>query len=520
MSATAAAANADGTDAAPNRIMITVAVMGATIVQVLDTTIVNVALPHMQGELGATADQISWVLTSYLIATAIVMPLTGYLTDILGRKRLLLISVAGFVASSALCGVSQNVSEIVVFRLLQGAFGAALTPLSQAIMADAYPIEERGRAMSIWGVGVMVAPVLGPTLGGWLTDAASWRWTFYINVPVGVISLALASQFVAETPRRERDMDWTGLGLISLGIASLQYMFDRGTRRDWFDSSDIRISAALGVAGVVLFIWHAFRKRERAIFNIRIFADRNLRTACFITFAMGIGMFGGLILQPILLERLLDYPVMDAGLLMAPRGFSMGIAMLLIGHLDTRIDARVSLLIGILLSALGSYGMTLYSLQVSTFDLIWPAALQGLGFGLTFVPLATMAYATLARSQMAEAAGLYSLVRTVGSALGISVVTTIVSHQTVVLWNDFSAYVTVYHDGLVNYLGRMHLAPNDPRGLAVVAHEVARQAEMGALLDTFRAVTLSFLLLLPLILFMKKPKRRGEFASQPTAGIE
>src|SRR5512140_77165 len=216
------------------RLMITLAVMSATLIQVLDTTIVNVALPHMAGELGATTDQISWVLTSYLVSSAIVMPLTGYFADTLGRKRFLLISIAGFVAASALCGIAQSLFQIVAFRLLQGVFGAALVPLSQAIMADSYPVEDRGKAMAIWGLGVMVGPVLGPTLGGWLTDAAGWRWTFYINLPVGALSFFLATQFIAESTKRERRMDWTGLGLLAMGIAGLQYMLDRGTSQDWF----------------------------------------------------------------------------------------------------------------------------------------------------------------------------------------------------------------------------------------------------------------------------------------------
>src|SRR4051812_4205119 len=227
-----------------DRLLVTLAVMSATLIQVLDTTIVNVALPHMQGELGASSEEISWVLTCYLVSSAIVMPLTGYFSDVLGRKRFLLTCIGGFVVASALCGVAQNLVQIVGFRLLQGVFGAALVPLSQAIMSDAYPPEQRGTAMAIWGLGVMVGPVLGPTLGGWLTDVASWRWTFYINVPVGALSFFLASSFIPESQRRERRMDWTGLALLGIGVAALQYLLDRGTSQDWFAAWDIRIAAA------------------------------------------------------------------------------------------------------------------------------------------------------------------------------------------------------------------------------------------------------------------------------------
>src|SRR5213078_755070 len=284
------------------RLMITLAVMSATLIQVLDTTIVNVALPHMAGELGATTDQVSWVLTSYLVSSAIVMPLTGYFADTIGRKRFLMISIAGFVAASALCGIAQSLYQIVAFRLLQGVFGAALVPLSQAIMSDAYPPEERGKAMAIWGLGVMVGPVAGPTLGGWLTDIGSWRWTFYINLPVGLLSLFLAWQYVPESGRRARRMDWTGLVLLGSGIAGLQYLLDRGTQQDWFAANDIRVAALCAIVGIGAFCWHSLRRGRDALFDLRIFQDRNFAMSCLVMAAMGLGLFGGLVLQPILLE--------------------------------------------------------------------------------------------------------------------------------------------------------------------------------------------------------------------------
>src|SRR3954464_8149347 len=242
------------------RLMITLAVMSATLIQVLDTTIVNVALPHMAGGLGATTDQISWVLTSSLVSSAIVMPLTGYFADTIGRKRYLIVCIAGFVAASALCGVAQSLVQIVAFRLLQGVFGAALVPLSQAIMTDAYPPEERGKAMAIWGLGVMVGPVLGPTLGGWLTDVASWRWTFYINVPIGALSFFLATAYVPETEKRGRRMDWTGLVLLGSGVAGVQYTLDRGNQQDWFAAVDIRVAALLGALGTLGFLFWSLQR--------------------------------------------------------------------------------------------------------------------------------------------------------------------------------------------------------------------------------------------------------------------
>lgn len=487
-----------------SRMMITIAVMSATLIQVLDTTIVNVALPHMQGELGATSDQISWVLTSYLVSSAICMPLTGFFADTIGRKRFLMICIAGFVMASALCGISQTLAQIVAFRLLQGVFGAALVPLSQAIMADAYPPEQRGQAMAIWGLGVMVGPVLGPTLGGWLTEIADWRWTFYINVPIGLLSFFLASQYVPETARRARRMDWTGFGLLATGVAALQYVFDRGNHQDWFDATDIRIATALAAIGLIAFAIYSFRYGAKAVLDIRIFKDRNFSMSCLVMLTMGFGMYGGLVLQPILLEGLLGYPIITTGLIMAPRGIATAITMMFVGRLVSIVDARLLVLIGLGFSALGSWMMTSYSLDITTANIIVPAFLQGIGLGLIFVPLSTIAYATLNPSRMAEAAGIYSLIRTIGSAIGISITTTVLAHQTQIIWNELGAHINVFHGQVTEYLRLLHLTPTDRRGLAVLAGQVARNAEMGAMLDVFKLITFSYALLLPLLFLLKK----------------
>jgi MFS transporter, DHA2 family, multidrug resistance protein len=488
------------------RLLITLAVMSSTLMQVLDTTIVNVALPHMQGELGASSDQISWVLTSYLVASAIFMPLTGYFSDRLGRKHYLLVSIGGFMVASALCGISTNIGEIVLFRMLQGAFGAALVPLSQAIMSDAYPPEQRGHAMAIWGVGIMVGPVLGPTLGGWLTDLVSWRWTFYINVPVGALSLFLASQFVPDTEKKQRAMDWTGLALLAIGIGGIQYALDRGNQQDWFNARDIQLATVAGALGIASFIAHSLGTKIHPLFDIRIFKDRNFAASCLMIAALGLGMFGTIVMQPILLERLLEYPIMTAGLVMAPRGIATAISMAIAGRLVSRIDPRIMVSAGMIISAAGSYGMTHYSLYINNFWIIWPAFVQGLGMGLIFVPLSTIAYATLDRSRMAEAAGLFSLVRTMGFALGISVVTTLMTRQTQIVWNQLGGHVQKFNPAVTHYLQQLHLAPTDPRAAALLTSEVARQAQMTALVDVFQFITWSFILMLPLVLILRKRK--------------
>jgi DHA2 family multidrug resistance protein len=403
--------------------------------------------------------------------------------------------------------VAQSLAQIVFFRLLQGVFGAALVPLSQAIMTDAYPPEDRGKAMAIWGLGVMVGPVLGPTLGGWLTDVASWRWTFYINVPVGALSLFLAMTYIPESQKRERRMDWTGLAFLGLGVAGLQYMLDRGTTQDWFAGWDIRISALMAAAGVLGFAWWSLRRGPEALFDLRIFKDRNFAVACAVMLALGLGLFGGLVLQPVLLERLLDYPITTTGLVMAPRGVATAVAMLVVGRLIGKVDARVLVGGGMLLSAAGSWAMTRYSLDITPFWIIWPAALQGLGLGLIFVPLSTIAYATLERSRMAEAAGIYSLVRTIGAAAGISVVTTLMTRQAQVLWNELGANVTRYNHALQEYLRGLHLQPTDPKALALIASQVGQQAQMGAIIDVFAVTAWSFLLMLPLVMLLKRGRR-------------
>jgi DHA2 family multidrug resistance protein len=446
------------------------------------------------------------VLTSYLVSSAILMPLTGYFSDTLGRKRFLLVSIVGFVAASALCGLSQSLAQLVAFRLLQGVFGAALVPLSQAIMADAYPPEERGKAMAIWGMGVMVGPVLGPTLGGWLTDVASWRWTFYINLPVGLLSIFLAWQYIPETAKRERRMDWLGLGFLATGIAGVQYVLDRGTQQDWFDAADIRIAAAACVAGLAAFGWHSWRRGREALFDLRIFRDRNFAMSCLVMAAMGLGLFGGLVLQPILLEGLLGYPIVTTGLVMAPRGIATAISMMVVGRLVNRVDARYLIGFGMLLSAAGSWMMTSYSLDVTIAQIIWPAFLQGLGLGLIFVPLSTIAYMTLERSRMAEAAGIYSLVRTIGAAAGISIVTTVMTRQAQVVWSELGAHVTKYNPAVMDYLRSLHLSPSDPHAMALIAAQVAQQSTLAAILDVFKMTTWSFLAMLPLLLLLR---RRG-----------
>jgi DHA2 family multidrug resistance protein len=485
------------------RLLITIAVMSATVMQVLDTTIVNVALPHMQGQLGATRDQISWVLTSYLVASGIFMPLTGFLSDRLGQRRYLMISIAGFVISSALCGLSINIAEIVLFRLAQGVFGAALVPLSQSLMVSTFPLADRGRAMAIWGMGVMVGPILGPTLGGYLTEVLSWRWTFFINVPVGILSLALAAGVVPDSERRERRLDWTGFALIAVAIGALQYVLDRGNEDSWFSSSTILLLSLLSALAFIAFIGHAVRAREKALFRLRIFADRNFTTASLMIAVMGIGLFGSALLQPEMLEGLLNYPTLTAGLVMAPRGLASMLSMLVVGRLIGRVDTRLLIGSGVLLSAVGSWAMTWYSLNIDVFWAMWPIVLQGLGLGLIFVPTSTIAFATLPPAEAAEAAGLYSLMRTIGASIGISIVSTVLTQQTQAAWNQLGGHIRATSPALQDFLHPLGLTLQDPVTPQLLAQVLYRQASMLGFLDSYLLIALSFLVILPLVLLMR-----------------
>lgn len=492
------------TGAKRHSVLISLAVMSATVMQVLDTTIVNVALPHMQGELAATPDQITWILTTYLVASGVFMPLTGYFTDRMGQKRYLLASIIGFVIASGLCGIATNLTEIVVFRTLQGVFGAALVPLSQSIMIQTFPPDQRGRAMAIWGVGVMVGPILGPTLGGYLTEALNWRWTFFINLPVGVLSVLLAAWTVPDTPRRAREMDWPGLIFMMLAVGGLQFMLDRGNRYDWFASPMIQITAAISLVGFLGFVIHSFTPREHHLFNLKIFLDRNFATSSLLLMLFGLGLFGALVLQPLMFESLLGYPASTAGWLMAPRGAASMISMMVMGRFVGRVPPRNLVTVGIILCTVGSYAMTGYTLEISIWHLIWPAILQGLGLGMIFVPLSAVAFATLPKQSVAEATGIYSLMRTIGSSIGISITALIYARESQVAWNEIGSNIQPFNPALPSYLDRLGLTISDPNAIVILAGELRRQAQMVGLLDAFSLITWSFVLMLPLALVLRR----------------
>lgn len=498
--------------AKPNRLIITIAVMSATLMQVLDTTIVNVALPHMQGSLNATPDRISWTLTSYLVASAIFMPLTGYFSDILGRKKYLLWCICGFTIASILCGMATSLTQMVLFRVLQGICGAALVPLSQAIMADTYPPEEMGKAMAIWGAGVMVGPILGPTLGGYLTDIANWRWTFYVNIPIGIIAFLLAWRFIPETNLKKRSFDWTGFLFIAIAIGALQYFLDQGNQEDWFNSHLIQIAAFFTIFGFVgFFVYSCFYcKNKTVVFDLKIFKDRNFMISGALFLISGVGLSGSMVMLPLLLENLMNYPVLLTGFMMTPRAFSAMFSMMIVGRLCNNIDPRRLIIVGLIVSALGTYFGSFYSLETSRWWLIWPSIIQGLGLGLVFIPLSTLTFATLPNKFRAEAAGLSSLMRTLGSSIGISITLTVFTRHTQVAWNQLVGFINPYNPNVAAYLQQIHLKSNSTKALMLLQGELAKQATMLAMVNVFIFIMASFLVMLPFIFLLKYNKNTNK----------
>lgn len=497
--------------------LLTVCIMLATIMQALDTTIANVALPYMQGSLSATADQINWVLTSYIVAAAIATPVTGFLEARLGRKRLFLIAVAGFTAASVLCGIAVSLPEMVAFRLVQGLFGASLVPLSQAVLLDSYPKEKHGSAMAMWGMGVMVGPILGPTLGGWLTEAYNWRWVFYINVPIGIVTFLGLSAYLAETKTSRAGFDWFGFAMLSIAIGSLQMMLDRGEQLDWFSSTEIWIEAVLAALAFYLFLVQTFTLKiaagKQPFIDPSIFKDRNFTIGLCFIFVVGIILLASLALITPYLQNLMGYPVVTAGLVLAPRGMGTMVAMMIVGRLINRVDPRVLLASGLLLTAAVLWEMTGFTPDVSEWTLIRTGILQGLGLGFMFVPLSTITFATLPGHLRTQGTALYSLVRNIGSSIGISLVIFLLTRNTQLVHAELAGRVTPFNDALAALAPGRIWDMATTLGRAALNAEVTKQAAVVAYANDFKLMMVVALVALPLIFLLKRSKARpGEAA--------
>lgn len=488
----------------PNRGLATVAIMAATVMQVLDTTIANVALPSMSGDLGASPDTINWVLTSYIVAAAIVTPMTGWLSDKFGRKELFLGSVVGFVVFSLLCGIAWSLETMVLFRLLQGVFGASIVPLSQLFLMDINPKERRGQAMAIWGAGIMVGPVVGPTLGGWLTDSYNWRWVFLINLPVGIVAFLGMAAFLPSIPKRLRGFDFFGFAMLSLGVGALQLMLDRGPDADWFSSTEIWIETGLALIGFWVFIVHTVTA-ERPFIDAKIFRDRNFAAALVFIFIIGVILLAGMALLPPMLSAIFGYPTVTTGMVMAPRGVGTMISMLAVGRLMKMIDPKKLIFFGMLLTAYSFYMMSGFTPQMDAWPIVTSGVVQGLGLGLVFVPISTMAFSTLNPGNLPDATSLFTLVRNIGSSIGISAFTAVLTQNTQINHVELSAFINPFNPTF--WAANPTAAMGDRTALSQVDGMVNIQAQMISYVSDFKLMALVTACAIPLLLLLRSPKQ-------------
>jgi DHA2 family multidrug resistance protein len=489
--------------------------MLATIMQGVDNTIANVALPHIQGSLSAAQDQIAWVLTSYIVAVAIMTPLTGWLAGRLGIKYVFLISVAGFTFASALCGSATSLTQLVIYRLLQGACGAGLVPLSQSVLMQINPPERHGQAIAIWGMGVMLGPIFGPMLGGWLTQDYSWRWIFYINLPVGVIASLGILIFIRETRHTHREaFDFFGFVTLSIAVGALQMMLDRGELKDWFNSTEIWVEALLSGVFFYLFIIHTATARDRSFINLDLLKSPNFMAGTVLMFFVGGILSGTLALLPTMLQSLMNYPVFTTGLVTAPRGIGTMIAMFVVGRMINRVDNRLIILTGFLLTVLSLWQMTGFSLQMGMAPVVVSGVLQGFGLGCTFVPLNTLALSNLPRHILTQGTAMRSLMRNLGGSIGISVLEALLIQNTQIVHSRLIEHLRPDNPLAQAPLLAAPFSLTTPSGIAALNAEVTRQAAMVAYINDYALMMMIVLLLIPLLLLVRRarPRLRPEVA--------
>ncbi|HEY9140381.1 MAG TPA: DHA2 family efflux MFS transporter permease subunit [Bryobacteraceae bacterium] len=497
--------------------IVAVAVMFATFMEVLDTTVVNVSLPHIAGSLSVSVDEAAWALTSYLVANAVVLPMTGWLASRFGRKRILMTSVFGFTAASVLCGMSPSLKVLILFRVMQGATGGALQPLSQAVMLEAFPPRDRGKAMAFWGLGIVVAPMLGPMIGGWLTDNWSWRWVFYINLPVGLASIIMTRLFIFDPSyirRRGLGIDYWGIGLLAVWVGALQVVLDKGQEEDWFGSHWITALTATAVAALVIFVAHEFSTRDPVV-RLRVFKERTYAAGVFLMTVLGFVLYGSLLLLPIFLQTLLGYSALDAGVAMAPRGLGSFLMMPVVGTVMARFDPRKVLAVGITIASWSLYALGRLNLNAGYWEIFWPQFIQGASLAMLFVPLTTATMDRISREEMGNATSMFNLMRNLGGSFGIASATTYLFRRQQFHTQLLGAHVTALNPQ-VRSMARgiqtsMIAHGSDPatalqRAYGVIWGMVQRQAAMVSFVDTFLVLAVVFLLMLPLLLVMKKPR--------------
>jgi DHA2 family multidrug resistance protein len=502
------------------RNMVTICAMTATIMQALDTTIANVALPYMQGSLSASQDQINWVLTSYIVAAAIMTAPVGWIANRFGRKRIFILCSAGFTVASVLCGLSQDITQMVLFRLLQGVFGAALVPLSQAVMLDSYALHERAKAMAIWGMGVMMGPIMGPSLGAWLTETYSWHWVFFVNLPFGIVTVAGLLIFMDETKlNTELQFDWFGFTALAVGIGSLQLALDRGEQLDWLESWEIVIELIVSGVGFYYFFAHSLTTK-RPFVQFAIFKDRNFATALIFMVVIGVVLFSTMALASPLFQNAYGYPILTAGLLLATRGGGTFVAMMLVSRLMNWFEARTLIATGLSLIAVTLYEMTGWTADVPVQTIVINSVVQGFGLGLVFVPLSTAAFMTLPNHLRTDGTSMLTLVRNVASSIGISIVIAQLTRGTTRVHAVLAEHITPFNNALQmpNVTSTINL--NTDMGRAMMDLIVSAQAQIIAFSQDFELVALVTICAIPLVLILKSTKAAMQAPSDHAAVME
>lgn len=498
--------------------IVAISVMFGTFMEVLDTTVVNVSLPHIAGSLSATVEEATWTLTSYLVANAIILPITGWLSNQFGRKRLLMLSVTGFTVASFLCGLAPSLFWLVVFRIFQGAAGGALQPLSQAVLLEAFPPQDRGKAMGFWGLGIVVAPILGPVLGGWLTESYSWRWVFYINIPVGIASILMTRAFIFDPPyigRKAGGIDYWGIGMLAVWIGALQVVLDKGQEEDWFGS---HLIVSLTLVACVIFVGFIIRELVIAapVLNLRVLKDRTFAAGATLMTIVGFVLYGSMVLIPIWLQTLLGYPALQAGITMAPRGMGSFIAMPIVGALLPGRDPRKFLTVGIIVSAATLYELSRLNLNAGYWEFFWPQFIQGVSLACLFVPLTTITMGPIPREQMGNATSLFNLMRNLGGSLGIATTAALIARHQQEHVNTLVAHVNPYNPQAQNTLQQLRgmfqaqgAGPvmSNNKAYAAIWGMIQRQAAILSYIDVFIILSIIFLAILPLLFLMKKPPK-------------
>lgn len=492
--------------------------MFATFMEVLDTTVVNVSLPHIASTMSATTEEATWVLTSYLVANAIILPMTGWLASLLGRKRLLMWSTMGFTAASVLCGLAPNLASLVIFRIIQGATGGALQPLSQAVLLESFKPEDRGRAMGFWGLGIVVAPILGPVVGGWITETYDWRWVFYINLPVGVMSLVMIRMYVFDPPYLKRlstGIDYWGMGMLVLGIGALQFVLDKGQQEDWFESNLIVTLSIISAAALIALVVYELRT-DSPIVDLRVFKNRTYATGVFLMTVVGFALYGSLVLLPLMLQTLLGYSSLEAGKAMAPRGVGSMIMMPVVGMLTTKVDPRKLLVLGLIIGGGTMFWLGQINLNAGPWDIMLPQFLQGAGMALLFVPLTTVSMASIQPQKMGNATSLFNLMRNIGGGVGIALTGTYLQRHRQVVGSMLGENISIYDPQTQGILAQITqgliAAGNDvvtatQRSYAVLHGMLLRQASMVSFVTIFRLMGVLFLVMIPLVLLMRRPSK-------------